>query len=408
MKKLCLVFTTLVVLISFANAQSTINAKKRIGALTINGTPNETDWDLSNTMTRTILGSPNNTVQFGVLWDAQNLYVGINVTDATKKNESQNVWDDDAIEVFIDAENNGGSYGTNDRQFIKGWKTNDIWEKNNRTTGVVHAWAQTASGYSIELQIPWSNFGISNPASGLRIGFDIACDDDDNGNARDSQVMWAGDANNSTSTTNFGDLLLTELDTQAPTAPGNLNATNISTTSLTLNWNASTDNVGVTGYDVYQNNIKINGAQVTGTTYDVSGLASGITYSYYVVAKDLAGNSTNSSTINATTLSAPDILPPSSPTNLNATNITLTSLTLNWTASTDNVGVTGYDVYKDNVKINGAQVTGTNFNVTGLTESTTYSFYVVAFDAATNSTTSSVINATTLTPDTEAPTAPTN
>ncbi len=408
MKQVYLFLIALFLFAFHANSQVQVSAKKRIGSLTINGNPNESDWDMSNPMSKNIIGVSNNTVNFGVLWDDQNLYVAFTVLDGSKKNDSQNPWDDDAIEVFIDKENNGGIFGSNDRQIIKGWKSNTIWEKNNNTSGIVHAWAQNGSGYSIELQIPWSNFGISNPAAGLIIGFDVACDDDDNGGSRDTQLMWAGDANNSTSTNNYGDLILTEIDTEPPTAPANLNASNISTTTLTLNWDASTDNIGVTGYDVYQDNVKINSSLVATTNYAVSSLVSGATYNYYVVAKDAAGNTANSNSINVTTLSAPDTEPPTAPANLNATNITLNSLTLNWTASTDNVGVTGYDVYRNNVKINGTLVTSTNFNVTGLNSATTYAFYVKAFDAAGNSTNSSSINATTLAPDTEPPTAPAN
>ncbi|MGC9375277.1 MAG: GEVED domain-containing protein [Bacteroidales bacterium] len=89
-------------------------------------------------------------------------------------------------------------------------------------------------------------------------------------------------------------------DTQAPTAPTNLSASNISENSFTLSWNASTDNVGVTGYDVYQNGSFLN--SVTGTSANISGLSAGTTYNYYVKAKDAAGNvSAASSTISVTT-----------------------------------------------------------------------------------------------------------
>ena len=51
-----------------------------------------------------------------------------------------NPWDDDAVEIYIDADNNGGtSYGANDRQFMKEWNSSAVWEKNNKTTGLTHA-----------------------------------------------------------------------------------------------------------------------------------------------------------------------------------------------------------------------------------------------------------------------------
>ncbi|MGG8495850.1 GEVED domain-containing protein, partial [Tenacibaculum sp. TC6] len=91
-------------------------------------------------------------------------------------------------------------------------------------------------------------------------------------------------------------------DTQAPTAPSGLTASNVAQTSLTLSWTASTDNVGVTGYDVYQGSTKIS--TVTGTTSNVSGLTANTTYSFSVKAKDAAGNESGSSNVvSVTTLS---------------------------------------------------------------------------------------------------------
>lgn len=91
----------------------------------------------------------------------------------------------------------------------------------------------------------------------------------------------------------------------------------------------------------------------------------------------------------------PDEEAPSSPTDLTASNTTETSTDLNWTAATDNVGVSNYDVYQDGVQI--ANVIGTSVQVTGLSESTTYSFYVIANDVAGNSSPqSNIVNETTL------------
>ncbi|PHN95709.1 hypothetical protein CSC81_19135, partial [Tenacibaculum discolor] len=76
-------------------------------------------------------------------------------------------------------------------------------------------------------------------------------------------------------------------DTTAPTVPTNLAASSVTQTSLTLNWSASTDNVGVTGYDVYQGTTNIG--SVTGTTTNVTGLTAATTYTFSVRAKDAAG-----------------------------------------------------------------------------------------------------------------------
>ncbi len=91
------------------------------------------------------------------------------------------------------------------------------------------------------------------------------------------------------------------VDTQAPTAPTNLITSNASSNSISLSWTASTDNVGVTGYDIYKDGTLY--ATVTGTTATVSGLNPSTTYNFYVIAKDAAGNaSTASNTAPGTTL----------------------------------------------------------------------------------------------------------
>ncbi|MBN1112440.1 MAG: fibronectin type III domain-containing protein [Bacteroidales bacterium] len=182
-------------------------------------------------------------------------------------------------------------------------------------------------------------------------------------------------------------------DTQAPTAPANLTSSNITNNSVLLSWSASTDNVGVTGYDVYR-----NGSLLTTTSnnsFNVTGLSVATAYSFYVKAKDAAGNvSSASSTINVTTTGTVDTQAPTAPTNLSSSNVTATSVSLSWTASTDNVGVTGYDIYRNGSKL--TSVTATSYNVTGLAASTAYSFYVKAKDAAGNiSVASSTINVTT-------------
>ena len=89
-------------------------------------------------------------------------------------------------------------------------------------------------------------------------------------------------------------------DTQVPNAPINLSGTGITTSSLILNWTAATDNIGVVGYDVYQNGSFIT--SVTTNTENISGLSPATTYTFYVRAKDASGNvSTNSNTISVTT-----------------------------------------------------------------------------------------------------------
>lgn len=92
-------------------------------------------------------------------------------------------------------------------------------------------------------------------------------------------------------------------DTQAPTAPTSLASTTKTATSITIAWNASTDNVGVTGYNVYSNGVLKT--TVTGLTATITGLTASTSYNINVSAKDAAGNtSALSNTIAVTTNSS--------------------------------------------------------------------------------------------------------
>jgi chitodextrinase len=191
-------------------------------------------------------------------------------------------------------------------------------------------------------------------------------------------------------------------DVTPPSAPANPTATATSGTSVKVSWNASTDNVGVAGYQVYRGASVI--ATVTaGLTYTDTGLTNSTAYQYTVVGLDAAGNvSTPSAAVTATTL---DTTPPSVPTNPTATATSGTSVNVSWTASTDNVGVTGYGVYRTGALV--ATVSGTTYTDSGLTSAATYQYTIVAYDAGENvSAQSAAASATT--PDTVAPSVPTN
>jgi len=182
-----------------------------------------------------------------------------------------------------------------------------------------------------------------------------------------------------------------------------------------LTWTASTDNVGVTGYSIY----RCSGAGCTtfakigtsaSTAYADTAVTSGVSYSYQVRATDAANNLSNPS--NTVSASTSDTIPPSTPANLVATAASGTQIGLAWTASTDNVGVTGYSIFRcagpgctTFTKV-GTSATNAYTN-TGLTSATSYTYKVQATDAAGNlsgfSNTASAV-----TPDTVAPTAPTN
>ncbi|PBC71795.1 fibronectin type III domain protein [Streptomyces sp. TLI_235] len=91
-------------------------------------------------------------------------------------------------------------------------------------------------------------------------------------------------------------------DTQAPTAPSGLASTGKTSSTVSLSWNASTDNVGVTGYDVYSGSSVV--ASSTGTSATVTGLAASTAYTFTVKARDAAGNTSAASNSLAVTTNA--------------------------------------------------------------------------------------------------------
>ncbi|MBH5316949.1 fibronectin type III domain-containing protein [Paenibacillus sp. GSMTC-2017] len=178
-----------------------------------------------------------------------------------------------------------------------------------------------------------------------------------------------------------------------PTAPTNLQSTAITSTTVSLTWGASTDNVAVTGYSVYYGSTIVN---VGGTTATITGLSPNTPYTFTVKAKDTSGLlSQASNAVQVLTLpSITDTIAPTPPTNVQASGITGSSVTLSWGASTDNNAVTGYTISYGTTRIN---VTGTTAVISNLTASTAYTFTVKAFDAAGNSSTGSTVQATTST-----------
>jgi len=170
-------------------------------------------------------------------------------------------------------------------------------------------------------------------------------------------------------------------DTQPPAAPTGLTASSVTQTSLSLRWVAATDNVGIANYSIYRNGTKVG--QTSSLTYPISGLTCGTPYTFAVEAHDTAGNvSTTRTSLTTSTSACADTDAPAVPTGLKASAIAQTSLTLQWTAATDNVGVTGYSVYRNGTML--GQTSSLTYPVSGLTCGTSYTFSVESRDAAGN------------------------
>jgi len=175
-------------------------------------------------------------------------------------------------------------------------------------------------------------------------------------------------------------------DTTPPSVPTGLKTTSVSGTEIALAWNASTDASSPITYDVYRDGTYLNFS--TATSYKDSTVTAGKDYKYQVLAYDPARNLSALSTaitVTAGTGTVPptsDTTAPSVPTNLAATLVAPVQVDLLWTASTDNIAVTGYNIFRTGIKIGTTDKTAyVDATVVG---SSNYSYVVQAFDAAGN------------------------
>lgn len=283
----------------------------------------------------------------------------------------------------------------------------------------------TASGMDI-VNLSWTastdNVGVTEYrisrctgtgcSSFAQIGTSTATNYQDTGRTAETTYNYrvtAVDAAGNVSAASTSAQVTTGQDTAAPSTPTGVSATAISISQINLSWAASTDNVGVTGYKVYRctgagcSNFTQVGTP-SGTTYNDTGLTVSTTYRYQVTALDARNNeSARSTTVQAATNN--DTVAPSVPAGLNGTATSMTEVSLTWTASTDNVGVAGYRIFRNGTQV-GVSAT-TSYSDTGLTRSTAYSYTVLAYDAAGNASAQSTPRSVTTLGDTQAPTVPT-
>lgn len=166
-------------------------------------------------------------------------------------------------------------------------------------------------------------------------------------------------------------------DTQDPTPPTNLVATGSGPYTMALSWTAATDDHSVAGYRVSRNGTLVG--TTAATSWNDSGLTPNTTYNYSVVAYDSANNESVAATAQGTT-SAADTQPPTAPTNLSATVSKGGSTALTWNASSDNLSVAGYRLFRNGTQF--ATTTATSYTAKKVRG--TFSWYVVAFDQAGN------------------------
>jgi hypothetical protein len=191
------------------NCQGQIVQLQGAESITIDGTGNEEAWTRAtpSPILQLTVGQnqPGFSAQWRAVWNATTLYIYIQVTDPSinKGNgpDNGNFFNHDAVEIFLDGNNSkvAGSYPAGDHQygFSLGNPPNGIsvgaTAQTSPTTGMNYAVANTASGYNMEIAIPFSTIGgaINPPAVGSNLGFDVAIDDANNGSGtRSAQYSW--------------------------------------------------------------------------------------------------------------------------------------------------------------------------------------------------------------------------
>lgn len=178
-------------------------------------------------------------------------------------------------------------------------------------------------------------------------------------------------------------------DRTPPTVPTNFVGSSPNEQTVIMSWTASTDNVGVTGYDIWKDGHAFI-ALPAQTSYRIEGLSTGTAYDFKVRARDAHGNLSAFTTTISITTQSHDFVPPSPPGNLTALEVHSTSVTLGWDAATDNVGVQYYNIYQDGVFVN-RNYAGLTRLVGNLTPATSYTFTVSAIDWGGNETPSADI-----------------
>lgn len=182
--------------------ENTVTATSVI-MMTVDGVLDDAGWDITQPISNVIsgeVGADSNVVYFGVAYNAEYLYVGVDGTDAALTLNEMG-------EVFIDGSNDDGEYGEHDMHLrFDGPLLSIVYP--DTIMGVLFDFGvkPLADGYTAELGIPWSELGIT-PAEGANIGFDVLIGDGDLGTGVDYIMSWNGTLQNYENKALFGDLV---------------------------------------------------------------------------------------------------------------------------------------------------------------------------------------------------------
>lgn len=182
------------------NVTYTYEIFKTSQAPTIDGN-SETQWESPNiialsaekVLVETISSDADLSGNIMFLWDDANVYFYAEITDDTQQNDSENSYEDDAIEIYFDINNDKAtSYSDNDVQYSFGWDDGTVvgsLPDGRSVANIDYAVVETATGYSVEGSIPWATLQ-GTPAEGQLLGLDFMINDDDDGTGRDAKLSW--------------------------------------------------------------------------------------------------------------------------------------------------------------------------------------------------------------------------
>ncbi len=161
-----------------------------------------TEQEIANTVSGSDpSGSADCSGTWQALWSYDYIYALVVVNDETLNNDSGSgsKWNDDSVEFYIDGDNSKGSTcDENDHQYTCRWNNNELEDPSAihngepSIVGFEYAIATTGTGYIYEARIPWTSIMGEPATAGQLIGIEVFINDDDDGDARDSQIAWFG------------------------------------------------------------------------------------------------------------------------------------------------------------------------------------------------------------------------
>ncbi len=177
---------------------------------------------------------------------------------------------------------------------------------------------------------------------------------------------------------------VTTPENEPPTTPEILSVEDNGPTHVTINWNASSDNIAVAGYTVYRDGALLSVLDNQTFTLSDYSVSPGQAYFYSLDAFDDAGNHSLPSLPIQITVSSEDLESPTTPNGLTATAVNSAQVEMSWNASTDNVAVMGYTLYRDGFTI--ATIPGSilTYQDTNVLPGTSYLYSIDAYDLAGN------------------------